>query len=338
MTDVPATCATRNCPLACRAAGTQTEVVRRVWLPILAVVCFAVAGAASGPASAAGNTHHDAYATGKLIAAEPPAGRAEDVVLGDDGRSRVDDTSIFPFSAIAFIELEDGNGEVFGSCTATFIGPDVLLTAGHCLWSKTDDDWEAEHLRIIPGKDGDFEPFGSEYASDWWVPDQYALSGSSLWDWGLIRLPNDLLTLDTGWLGVTVADTEALEAPNFQPAIFGYPADKPLGTMWGMIRPAFFLVEDFRLLYDIDTASGQSGSAIWSAAEGPYLGLVVGIHTQSGLFNNGSRIDEELLTDLVTGCDAMECTIDVVEAPKPNSPPAPGSLPYRSYGVAVARD
>ncbi len=196
----------------------------------------------------------------------------------------------------------------------------------------------AEHIRVIPGKDGDFEPFGSEYASDWWVPDQYALSGSTLWDWGLLKLPNDLLAFDTGWLGVTVADTEALEDPGFEPAIFGYPADKPLGTMWGMIRPAFFLVEDFRLLYDIDTAAGQSGSAIWSAAEGPYLGLVVGIHTQSGLFNNGSRIDHELLDDLLVGCDAMECTIDVVTAPQPEPPPPPGSLPYRSYGVAVARD
>jgi V8-like Glu-specific endopeptidase len=273
-----------------------------------------------------------------LLSAKNRSGAVEEIVLGTDERIRVNDTSVFPFSTIAFIELENADGDVFGSCTGTFIGPDALLTAGHCLWSRTNGDWVAEHMRVIPGKDGDFEPFGSEYASDWWVPDQYALSGSSTWDWGVIKLPNDLLTLDTGWLGITVADTDTLEDEAFQPAIFGYPADKPLGTMWGMIRPSFFLVEDFRLLYDIDTGSGQSGSAIWSAAEGPLLGLIVGIHTQSGLFNNGSRIDQELLDDLLLGCSAMECTIDVVEPPQPEPPPAPGSLPFRSYGVGVARD
>ncbi|MGE0599854.1 MAG: serine protease [Dehalococcoidia bacterium] len=309
----------------------------RLLLLIVAVALFGLAGAAA-PAAADGRAHHDFRASGDVLPPRTPGANVEDVVLGEDGRTRVDDTSVFPFSAIAFIELEDANDEVFGSCTATFIGPDALLTAGHCLWDKAESGWIAEHIRVIPGKDGDVEPFGSEYASDWWVPDQYALTGSSLWDWGILKLPNDLLSLDTGWLGVTVADTETLEAPDFQPAIFGYPADKPIGTMWGMIRPAFFQVEDFRLLYDIDTAAGQSGSAIWSAADGPYLGLVVGIHTQSGLFNNGSRIDQELLDDLLAGCSAMECTIDVVTSPGKPPPPPPGSLPYRSYGVAIARD
>lgn len=313
--------------------------MRERLLPLLvcAVVCLGFATGDS--ASATGPlVHHDPAATGELLPARDGSREVEEIVLGSDERVQVADTSLFPFSTIAFIELEDAAGEVFGSCTGTLIGPDALLTAGHCLWSREDGDWVAEHLRVVPGKDGDFEPFGAEYASDWWVPDQYALGGSAIWDWGVIKLPNDLLTLDTGWLGVAVASDSALEDPNFQPAIFGYPADKPLGTMWGAVRPAFVSVEPFKLLYDIDTAAGQSGSAIWSAGDGPLRGLVVGIHTQSGLFNNGSRIDAELLGDLLLGCSAMECTIDVVDMPGPEPPPPAGSLPFRSYGVAVARD
>lgn len=275
---------------------------------------------------------------------------SEPVVIGQDERLPVVDTTVFPFSAIAYLELEDAYGDVVGSCTGTFIGPDALLTAGHCLWDSASDDWTAENIRVVPGKDADYEPFGFEYAEDWWVPDQFALSGLSEWDWGLVKLPDELLALDTGWMTVMAADSSVLSASGFAPAIVGYPSDKPAGTMWGLIRPAFESITDFELFYDIDTAPGQSGSAIWSASEGPYLGRIVGIHTQGGALNSGSRIDLELLDDLSTGCRAMGCTIAREDAPQqpqpplppqppgPPSPPPPVQLPYRSVGVAIARD
>lgn len=290
------------------------------------------------PARGEGRAHHDADATGTLLPAKSAHRTIGEAVIGTDEREPILDTTVFPFSAIAYLELENAEGEVFGSCTATFIGPDALLTAGHCLWDAEAGDWGAEHIRVVPGKDADFEPFGSQYASDWWVPDEFASSGSADWDWGVIKLPDDLLSLDTGWMSLTIADTEALEGPEFFPAIVGYPGDKPEGTMWGLIRPAFLSVEDFRLRYDIDTAPGQSGAAIWSAGDGPYLGLVVGIHVQGGVVNSGSRIDRELLDDLLVGCEVMECSIDAVEAPSPAPGPFPTDLPFRSYGVAVSRD
>jgi len=274
----------------------------------------------------------------RRVFADGPGRQVAPVVIGVDERERITDTASFPFSVVAYLELEDADGTVFASCTGTFIGPDALLTAGHCLWDDEIGNWGAEYIRVIPGKDGDFEPFGWQYAEDWWVPDQYALTGLSEWDWGVIKLPDDSLSNQTGWLSVTVAPTEALEDPAFYPAIVGYPGDKPEGTMWGLIREAFVAVDEFTLYYDIDTAAGQSGSAIWSASDGPYLGLIVGIHTQGGELNNGSRIDDELLADLLTACEAMACSIDVVDAPGTVVTPPPSFLPYRSYGVAVARD
>ena len=270
-------------------------------------------------------------------------GQAEPIVIGDDERVPVVDTTLFPFSAIAYLELSSGAGVMVGSCTGTFIGPDVLLTAGHCLWDTAAGGWTAEAIRVVPGKDGGFEPFGFEYAEDWWVPDQFVAGGLPEWDWGLVKLPNDLLSLDTGWMTVIVAETEVLAAPGFSPTIVGYPADKPPGTMWGHIRPGFDSVTEFLLHYDIDTAPGQSGSAIWSAAEGPLLGKVVGIHTQGGALNAGARIDQEFLDDLLLGCSAMGCTIATGEPPQQPQPPAPEPapgvpLPFRSVGVAVARD
>ncbi len=309
-------------------------------------------------ADADGRTFHDASATGERLAARgaPDAGVRAASVLGSDERIPITDTSVYPFSAVVMLELEDEFGEVFGNCTGTLIGPDSLLTAGHCLWDANAGTWGAEHIRVVPGKDSSFEPFGSQYASDWWVPDAYAETGDPDWDWGVMKLPNDFLTLDTGWLSVAVADSETLESPELFPAIVGYPGDQPFGTMWGHVQDSFTFVEDFRLYYEIDTAPGQSGSAIWSLGEGPLLGVIVGIHTQGGSeLNSGSRIDAELLDDLLIGCDAMGCLIAVTElstplpeptpepSPEPEPEPSPSpfppaNLPYRSYGVAVARD
>ena len=260
-------------------------------------------------------------------------------VIGADDRIRIRDTTAFPFSAIAYLELEDEDGEVIASCTGTFIGPDALLTAGHCLWDAEAEDWTSSNIRVIPGKNGSAEPFGYDYADDWWVPDAYTETGSTDWDWGVIKLADDSLSRKTGWLTVAVLSTETLEAVDFQPVIVGYPGDKPNGTMWGLIRPAFLTVADFTLYYDIDTAPGQSGSAIWSAQQGPNLGKVVGIHSQGGTVNSGSRIDQELLDDILQGCHEMGCTIAVDEDPEPTPEPEPGpQLRFKSYSVAVSRD
>jgi len=257
-------------------------------------------------------------------------------VLGQDERTRIGDTTAYPFSAIAFVELLDAGGKAFGSCTGTFIGPDAVLTAGHCLWNSGSGRWQAEGYRIVPGKNGDSEPFGSALAANWWVPDGYAATGLVEWDWGVLVLADDAPGNAAGWMQIAILRDSTLRAADFNPAIAGYPADKERGTMWGHSRAMFELVEAFRLFYEIDTASGQSGAAIWSLGDGQHAGQVVGIHTQGtagGALNSGSRIDEELLADLLAGCAAIGCTIDyaIEEAP-------PGSMPPRAHLPALARE
>ncbi|MBA4180349.1 MAG: hypothetical protein C0506_07165 [Anaerolinea sp.] len=276
-------------------------------------------------------------------------------VIGEDERIRIPDTTIYPFSAVAYLELFNAAGEVIALCSGTFIGPDALLTAGHCLWDTANRRWNAERIRVVPAKDEGFEPYGSQFATDWWVPDGFVdTDGGVDFDWGLVRLPDDRLTRQASWLPIAVLGTASLQSARFTPAIVGYPVDKPAQTMWGHSRRAFTGVEAYRLFYDIDTSAGQSGSAIWSLDQGATLGYVVGIHTQGAGGpgdNSGSRIDQELLNDLLAGCAVMACTIDsIVEgapatpATSPTAAPTPtpqtpsGPRPFWAALPALSRD
>lgn len=116
------------------------------------------------------------------------------------------------------------------------------------------------------------------------------------------------------------------------PAIFGYPGDAdPPDTMWGFAAEAFVDVGEYGLYYDIDTAAGQSGSAIFLLHD-DFLGSIVGIHTTGisedgqGVMNRGSRIEQELLDDILLGCWEMECEIEYF-VEEPGTPSASTATP-----------
>lgn len=329
-------------------------------IPPLFVFLFGVAlvgtGAVRSEAIASPNEPHVYHDSSPNAGWQAPVGSPPErpamaqSVIGEDERIRIRDTTTYPLSAVAYLELFDAAGNIVALCSGTFIGPDALLTAGHCLWDAGNQRWNAQRIRVVPAKDEDFEPYGSEFATDWWVPDGFVdSSGSADFDWGLVRLPDDRLTLEASWLPIAVLGTESLQSAHFTPAVVGYPVDKPAQTMWGHSRRAFNAVEPYQLYYDIDTSAGQSGSAIWSLDAGSTLGYVVGIHTQGsgdGSDNSGTRIDLGLLNDLLAGCALMGCVIDSVVESSPSTPtpgptpsPAPSvPLPFRAVLPAVARD
>lgn len=264
------------------------------------------------------------------------------ICCGSDDRQRISPTTMLPWSAMAYLETAYEFAGV-GKCTGTFIGARVLLTAAHCIYNRTAGEW-AQSIAVVPGKDGSVDPYDYQFAKSWWVPTEYSAGIGNVWgwDWGLILMPDSQMGDEVGHFRIGVLTTESLLSTNFQPVIAGYPGDKPYGTLWYDMQPMFFGVTFDRLFYTIDTASGESGAAIWRRSDG----VIVGVHTSGNPdYNGGSRIDMVFLNKLLAACKQAGCVFDyyvesvatptvvATVAPTATQVPSPTSTPQPNTAI-----
>ena len=220
-----------------------------------------------------------------------------EAVIGEDDRKRV--TAAFlarnPWRQICALRITSQRNRRYVG-TAWFIAPGVLATAGHCVFLQDDGGW-AKSIRVIPAKDGSIEPFGSLESTHFASVDGWTQRRQRDMDYGVIFLDDHNVGSQLGNFAVQALDVPALKGTDAQ--ISGYPADRDRAEFqYFHLRPMID-VTDSRLVYDIDTFGGQSGSPIWQ--ETSELGLVaVGIHTTGGVSSNsGTRITSDVLENLV---------------------------------------
>lgn len=203
-----------------------------------------------------------------------------------DTRIAVTKTEDVPYRFICQIEIDNvwqGSG--------TLVGPQTVLTAAHVI-----PDWAKAKMRIIPGRRGSFEPFGSATVASFLRMDP----SSSLprKDLGLIQL-NERIGTKVGWWAADHfrrrADprgTSILRGPLPMPAgqlkvhLSGYPGDKPpkctrrtCGTVQYHTYDDTVTRKAGMLHYNNDTFRGHSGSPVWvkrHASNGGHV--MVGIH------------------------------------------------------------
>jgi glutamyl endopeptidase len=98
-----------------------------------------------------------------------------------------------------------------------------------------------------------------------------------------------------GWFGIGVySDSDLLASTG---NISGYPGDKPSGTQWYHARQ-IASVNSRKVYYAIDTAGGQSGSAVYRVISGSRYGIA--IHAYGGATaNSGTRIVQDVFNNLV---------------------------------------
>ncbi len=239
--------------------------------------------------------------------------RTPQVVVGPDSRAQVTETASFPYSAVAHLELyetdAEGLPELVAICSAAFVGPNVLLTAAHCLWDNIEFEGFVDGVAVVPGANGENEPFGFAPAANIWIPDAYTTDSDpgSAYDYGLILLASSELEAATGSFEIGILTTAELTDPSFNPTTSGYPGDKPFATQWISSEQAFTDVSDVHLRHNIDSVQGQSGSPVW---RGNDYTVVAVESAESDTENYAVRLDVPIMYDLMAACQELGCHLN----------------------------
>ena len=223
-------------------------------------------------------------------------GAAIETVHGPDDRVKINATNTYPWRVHASLLITAAdNSQWIG--TGWFISPRTLITAGHVVHIKGSgvpgrDGW-VKRIQVMPGRNGASLPYGSVTSTTFRSVTGWTGSGNQEFDYGAIILPTPLGN-STGWLGYgNYADADLLASVG---NISGYPGDKPSGTQWYDAR-RIAAVTARKVHYDIDTAGGQSGSAVYRIVNGGRY--AVAIHAYGGATtNSGTRINAAVFANL----------------------------------------
>jgi V8-like Glu-specific endopeptidase len=174
------------------------------------------------------------------------------------------------------------------------VGHRTVITAGHVVFIHGRGGW-VRSIEVIPGRNGSQRPLGSCNATSFRSVRGWTEGRKRSHDYGAIMLPGDCdLGRRLGYFGY--ANYGLLPLLGMNVNLSGYPGDKAAGTQWWHARRIKW-VTGRTLVYNIDTAGGQSGSPVWRKKGNQRY--AVGIHTNgSSSGNSATRITKPVFDNI----------------------------------------
>lgn len=216
-----------------------------------------------------------------------------EVVIGRDDRIQIRNTTAYPWRAICslLITARDGSRWI-GS--GWLVGNRTVMTAGHVVYMHKHGGW-ARNIEVIPGRNGSSRPYKSCVATSFRSVRGWTRKKKRSRDYGAIILPRGCnYGRRLGYFGY--ANLGFFSLMGLKVNLSGYPGDKPRGTQWWHARRVKF-VTPRTLVYNIDSAGGQSGSPVWRLRNGKRH--VVGIHTNGSFAgNSATRITKPVFKNI----------------------------------------
>ena len=206
-------------------------------------------------------------------------------IIGTDNRTRVTNTTSFPYSAICSIHVTYPDGSSYTG-TGTVISRKTVMTAAHVIYNSGRGGF-ASRVTVSPGRNGTSYPLGTYNSTRLTMLAKYATSTAAENDVGFINVGTNIGSR-TGIMGYGSYSDASLNAATLRLA--GYPGDKTAGTLWTHTGKPNGLTTTL-IRSPIDTTGGQSGSPLFMSNN-----QVVGIHceTYNSSSNTARRVDYSL--------------------------------------------
>lgn len=231
------------------------------------------------------------------VDAADPGVAANRAVAGGLERSRITNTTVHPYRAIASLLITAADGSRWMG-TGFLISPRTVVTAGHCVCIKGSSiaarNGFVRSIEVIPGRDGTEKPLGSAVSTTFHSSPEWRDGGLSNFDYGAIILdaPFDQPIAPFGFGVYTDAELMAVTANLAGYPFKDLPAGERSGTQWLHSRKLKSAMAK-KVFYDTDTSEGQSGAPVWRIINRRRFAFA--IHTYGGKTTNaGTRITAEV--------------------------------------------
>ncbi|MCM3549571.1 glutamyl endopeptidase [Niallia circulans] len=181
------------------------------------------------------------------------------VIIGEDDRRQVANTSIMPYRALTYIEF--ANLLNTWTCSGGVIGIDLVVTNAHCV------DRTVFSSTVVPGINNNQWAYGHYRVTHILYPQEYRETQSSDYDYAILRVAPDSEGRHIGNRAGILSWSEAGSiTENTLLKTYGYPGDKISEnrsiSMWGMTGRSDSFTHPNLVFYNMDTYFGQSGSPV----------------------------------------------------------------------------